>query len=110
MAHDEALAERIRGLLAKDPRFTEKRMFGGVAFLLDGRMSVTASGQGGLLVRLDPAEAARLIADTPATETVMRGRRMKGWLRIASEHVESEAALREWVERSVAWVEGLPDA
>lgn len=110
MAHDEALAERIRALLAHDPRFTEKRMFGGVSFLLDGRMSVTASGQGGLLVRLDPAEAEQLIADTPATETIMRGRTMKGWLRIASEHLESEAALRGWVERSVEWVAGLPDA
>lgn len=107
MAHDQALADRIRALIADDPRFSEKRMFGGISFMLDGKMSVTASGRGGLMVRIDPADADELMATTAATDDVMPGRTMRGWLRIDSEHVSSDEDLREWVDRSVRWVEGV---
>ena len=58
MAYDEALADRIRSLIVDEPALTEKKMFGGLAFLVGGNMAISASGQGGLLVRVDPAESA----------------------------------------------------
>ena len=78
MAYDEELAARIRDLVAEEPGVTEKKMFGGLAFLVEGNMAVAASGQGGLLVRIDPAESAELVETTPAVEMEMRGRSMAG--------------------------------
>ena len=99
MAYDEALAERIRALV---PDATEKKMFGGLAFLVNGNMAVAASGQGGLLVRVDPAESDELVATTPAEPMEMGGRSMKGWLRVpANDDVEA------WVERGVAFARTL---
>jgi TfoX/Sxy family transcriptional regulator of competence genes len=108
VAYDEELAERIRTLLAGEPGLTEKKMFGGLAFLVGGNMAVGASGQGGLLVRVDPAESDDLIASTPARLMEMRGRSMKGWLRVDSEDVASHEALSEWVRRGVAYARSLP--
>jgi TfoX/Sxy family transcriptional regulator of competence genes len=108
MAYDEALAERIRSLVSSEPRMTKKKMFGGLSFLVGGNMAVAASGQGGLLVRVDPAETDALLETTPATLMEMGGRSMAGWLRIASEHVDTDDALAEWVGRGVAYARSLP--
>ena len=107
MAYDEALADRIRELVAGEGGLEEKRMFGGLSFLVNGNMAVAASGQGGLLARVDPAESAELVAATPAEEMVMRGRSMKGWLRLDSKDVEG-GELAVWVERGLAFARGLP--
>ena len=102
MAYDEALAERIRDLLAGESGVTEKRMFGGLAFLVDGKMAVGASGQGGLMVRVDPSEGEALVGSTSAEPMVMRGRPMHGWLRVASDAVSRKRELATWVRRGVA--------
>ena len=108
MAYDEKLAERIRTLLADEPALAEKTMFGGLAFLVDGNMAVAASGQGGLLVRVDPEESAALVAETPAEVAVMRGRPMPGWLRLDSQDLAGEDALSAWVARGAAFARSLP--
>ena len=108
MAYDEALAERIRVLLAGDDDVTEKKMFGGLAFLVGGNMSVSASGQGGLLLRCEPAQTADLVQEPHASTAVMRGRPMEGWLRVDAEGVQSDKELRKWVARGVAYARSLP--
>src|SRR5690349_13693598 len=99
MAYDEELAERIRWLVAGEPGVTEKKMFGALAFLVGGNMAVAASGQGGLLARVDPDESDALVAASTARPMEMRGRQMAGWLRVDPDDVSSDAALAEWVER-----------
>jgi TfoX/Sxy family transcriptional regulator of competence genes len=108
MAYDEELAARIRELVAGEANLTEKKMFGGLAFLVGGNMAVAASGQGGLLVRVDPAESERLVATTPASEMEMRGRKMAGWLRLAAVDVRTERGLATWVDRGTAYARTLP--
>jgi TfoX/Sxy family transcriptional regulator of competence genes len=108
MAYDEELAGRIRGLVEGEPSLTEKKMFGGLAFLVGGNMAVAASGQGGLLVRVDPAESDALVASSPAVPMEMRGRTMPGWLRVAGDDVRTEKQLAEWVERGVGYARSLP--
>ena len=108
MAYDEELAGRIRGLVGARPDVTEQRMFGGLAFLVGGNMAVAASGQGGVLVRVDPAESDDLVATTPAEPMEMRGRSMQGWLRVAAPDVATDAALGEWVARGTAYAASLP--
>jgi TfoX/Sxy family transcriptional regulator of competence genes len=107
MAYDEELAERIRALVADEPGLAEKKMFGGLAFLVGGNMAVAASGWGGLLVRVDPAQSDELIASTQAYPMEMRGRTMTGWLRVDSEHLAGDE-LQTWVERGVAFARSLP--
>ena len=104
MAYDEELADRIRELVAGEPGLTEKRMFGGLAFLVGGNMAVAASGQGGLLVRVDPEESEALVASSDARPMEMRGREMAGWLRVDPPDDE----LAGWVERGVAFARSLP--
>ncbi len=108
MAFDEALARRIRDLAADTPALTEKRMFGGLAFLVNGTMAIAASGQGGILVRVDPDESAELVAETAAEVAVMRGRPMEGWLRVAAEDVQTTDSLAPWVERGTKYAGSLP--
>ena len=108
MAYDEELAARIRALVAGEPSLAEKKMFGGLAFLVGGNMAVAASGQGGLLVRVDPAESDALVAASPAETMEMRGREMPGWLRVGSEHVQSKKELTTWVARGVSYARSLP--
>jgi len=108
VAYDEALAGRIRELVGDEPNLTEQKMFGGLAFLIGGNMAVAASGQGGVLVRVDPDESEALVATTPAELMEMRGRSMRGWLRVAPEDVASEKQLAEWVERGTAFARSLP--
>jgi TfoX/Sxy family transcriptional regulator of competence genes len=108
MAYDEQLAARIRELLAGEPDLTEKKMFGGLAFLIGGNMAVAASGQGGLLARVDPAESEALVAATNATPMEMRGRSMAGWLRVGLDDVRQGSDLAGWVERGVTYARSLP--
>jgi TfoX/Sxy family transcriptional regulator of competence genes len=108
VAYDEELADRIRTLLAGEPRLTEKKMFGGLAFLVGGNMAVAASGQGGALVRVDPTRSDDLVAKTNARLMEMRGRTMPGWLRIDSEHLRTKRELAKWVELGVGYARTLP--
>ena len=108
MAYDEALAERIRALLADEEDVTERKMFGGLAFLVGGNMSVSASGQGGLLLRCEPAQTAELVQEPHASTAVMRGRAMEGWLRLDADGVQSDEELRKWVARGVGYARSLP--
>ena len=108
MAYNEELANRIRELIAGEPDVTEKRMFGGLAFLIGGNMSVAASGQGGLMVRVDPDETEALAAKPHAKPFVMRGREMSGWLRVDDEGVRTKRQLEPWVKRGVAYARSLP--
>jgi TfoX/Sxy family transcriptional regulator of competence genes len=108
MSYDENLAERIRGFLG-DVEVTEKKMFGGLAFLVGGNMSVAASGQGGLLVRYDPADADKLLAEPGADEFDMGGRGpMKGWLRVDDSVLGDDKTLAAWVERGITYARSLP--
>ena len=108
MSYDEELADRIRSALGDRAGLTEKAMFGGLAFLIGGNMAIGASGQGDILVRVDPAESDELVATTPAELMEMRGRWMAGWLRVATSDVADNAALSEWVERGAAFATSLP--
>jgi TfoX/Sxy family transcriptional regulator of competence genes len=103
MAYDEAFENRIRELLADEAGITEKRMFGGLAFLAGGHMAVAASGQGGLMVRVEPEELDALLGEPGARPMVMRGRPMDGWLR-----VDADAPLDPWVRRGLAFARSLP--
>ena len=108
MAYDEDLAERIRGMLPDEP-VVEKKMFGGLAFLVGGNMSVAASGQGGLMVRVDPDETEALLAEPGAEEFEMAGRGpMRGWLRVRGDVLADDAVLRRWVDRGVGYARSLP--
>jgi TfoX/Sxy family transcriptional regulator of competence genes len=108
MAYDEKLAERIRELVAGERNVREQKMFGGLAFLIRGNMAVAASGQGGLLVHVDPDESDRLVATTNAYLMEMRGRSMRGWLRVDSADVGTKRELAKWVERGSAYARSLP--
>lgn len=108
MAYDEQLAARIRTLLGNHAGLTEQRMFGGLAFLIGGNMAIAASGQGGILVRVDPEQSDELVATTPAELMEMRGRSMAGWLRVDAAEVAEDASLEEWVERGAACAASLP--
>jgi TfoX/Sxy family transcriptional regulator of competence genes len=108
MAYDEELADRIRELIDGEADVTEKKMFGGLAFLIGGNMAVAASGQGGILVRVDPMQSEKLVATTGATLLEMRGRRMLGWLRVGAEDVETKTELARWVELGTAYARSLP--
>jgi TfoX/Sxy family transcriptional regulator of competence genes len=108
VAYDEELATRIRELLGAEPNLTEKKMFGGLAFLIGGNMAVAASGQGGLLVRVDPAQSDALVATTNAQLMEMRGRRMQGWLRVGAEDLRSKRQLAKWVELGTTYARSLP--
>jgi TfoX/Sxy family transcriptional regulator of competence genes len=108
VAYDEELASRIRTLLGDRGGLTEQKMFGGLAFLVGGNMAIAASGEGGILVRVDPAESDPLVATTPAEPMEMRGRQMAGWLRVDAGAVSDDAALAVWVERGAGYAASLP--
>jgi TfoX/Sxy family transcriptional regulator of competence genes len=108
VAYDEHLAERIREFLAGEAGVAEQKMFGGLGFLIGGNMAVGVSGQGGILVRVDPVESDELVASTDAYPMEMRGRSMMGWLRVDSEHVGTAKQLEPWVARGAAYARALP--
>jgi hypothetical protein len=108
VAYDTELADRIRFLIGTEPGVTEKKIFGGLAFLVGGNMAISASGQGGALIRVDPTETSALVATANATPAVMSGRTMPGWLRVSSEDLEADDQLTEWVNRAVGYARSLP--
>ena len=108
MAYDEELAARIRDLVADETDLTEKKMFGGLAFLVGGNMAVAASGRGGLLVRVEPEESLKLVSTTPARLMEMRGREMKGWLLVDGSDLRTKRQLSTWVRRGVGFARSLP--
>jgi TfoX/Sxy family transcriptional regulator of competence genes len=108
MAYDEDLANRIRELIAAEPGVVEKKMFGGLAFLIGGHMSVSVSGRGGLLLRVAPEETEALLAKPHAAPFEMRGRTMDGWLRVDASGVKTKQQLDRWVQRGVAYARSLP--
>jgi TfoX/Sxy family transcriptional regulator of competence genes len=108
VAYDERLAERVRGLLAGERGVTEKRMFGGLAFLLDGNMAVAVSSQGGLLVRVGPDDFDDALARKGASPMEMRGRPMTGWVRVVPEVLTRKPQLESWVGRGIGFARTLP--
>jgi TfoX N-terminal domain len=108
MAYDEELAERIRELVGGEAGLTEQKMFGGLAFLIGGNMAVAASGQGGVLVRVDPAQSDALVATTNARPMEMGGRQMSGWLRVGPDDVRTRRQLAEWVRLGTSYARSLP--
>jgi TfoX/Sxy family transcriptional regulator of competence genes len=108
VAYDEDLANRIRELVGGESGVTEKKMFGGLAFLIGGNMAISASGQGGVLVRVDPDTSDALVDSTPAEVAVMRGRPMPGWLRVADDDVRTKRQLAKWVGLGTAYARTLP--
>jgi hypothetical protein len=108
MAYDEDLANRLRELLADEDGVTEKKMFGGLSFLVHGNMSVAASGKGGLLARIDPGQTDAALARPHVSRMEMRGRSMDGWIRVAPEGVRTKRQLQSWVNRSLGYVRTLP--
>jgi TfoX/Sxy family transcriptional regulator of competence genes len=108
MPYDEELADRIRELVSGEPSLTEQQMFGGLAFLIGGNMAVAASGQGGLMVRVDPEASDALVARSKATPMVMRGRPMAGWLRVDSDDVRTKRQLTKWVGIGTTFARSLP--
>ena len=108
MPYDQRLAARIRELVGDEPGLTEQRMFGGVAFLVGGNLAVSASGHGGLMVRVDPGEAGMLVNSTPARVINMRGRPMPGWLYLEAADVDTPDGLAAWIRRGVSFARSLP--
>lgn len=108
MAFDDVLAERVRDVLAPEGGVTEKSMFGGLAFVLDGNMAVAVSSRGGLMVRVEPDRTEHLVATTTATAMEMRGRPVSGWVLVPPKHVADEAELERWVAVGVARAGALP--
>ena len=108
MAYDEDLADRIREIVQDEAGLTERRMFGGLAFLINGNMAVSASAQGGLLLRVDPADTPALVQQPEAARFEMRGREMDGWLRVDPTGLATKSQLESWVSRSVGYARTLP--
>jgi TfoX/Sxy family transcriptional regulator of competence genes len=108
MAYDEKLAERLRDLLAGENHVTEKKMFGGLAFLVDGRLAVAASRRGGILARVDPDHTEKLLAGEYVESMEMGGRPQAGWLHVAPEALRTKLQLAAWVKRCVAYAKTLP--
>jgi TfoX/Sxy family transcriptional regulator of competence genes len=108
MAYDEELAARIREVISLEQGVQEKKMFGGLAFLIGGNMSVAASGQGGLLLRVPPEESDALAAKPHVRPMVMRGQPMKGWLRVDAAGLRTKKQLQGWVKRGIEYARSLP--
>jgi TfoX/Sxy family transcriptional regulator of competence genes len=108
MVYDEDLADRVREVIQGVDGVTEKRMFGGLAFLLRGNMAVSASGRGGLLLRCDPEQTDSLVAAPGVDRFKMRGKEMDGWLHVDPEAIQTDQGLRRWVTVGVGYAGSLP--
>jgi TfoX/Sxy family transcriptional regulator of competence genes len=108
MAYDDGLAVRVRELIGREPGLAEKRMFGGLALMVDGNMAVVIRGGGGVMVRVDPAESERLQTEPGAQATVMRGRPMRGWITVDPSVCDNDVDLGRWVGRGVGYARSLP--
>ncbi|MFR9775766.1 TfoX/Sxy family protein [Micromonospora sp. MS34] len=108
MAYDEELADRVRELVGGESRLAERRMFGGLALMVNGNMAVVIRGAGGLMVRVDPAESERLQTEPGAQATTMRGRQMRGWITVDPSACTTNADLARWVDQGVTYARTLP--
>jgi TfoX/Sxy family transcriptional regulator of competence genes len=108
MAYEEKLAERLRDLLADEENVTEKKMFGGLAFLVDSKLTVAASRRGGILARVDPDHTEKLLTSEHVESMEMGGRPQAGWLSVAPAALKTKRQLATWVKRSVAYAKTLP--
>ncbi len=108
VAYDVDMADRLREILASEPGVVEKPMFGGLAFMVAGHMAVSARGQGGLLLRVDPVQTDTLVVDPRASRFVMRGRKMEGWLRIDIDARATDDELKGWIKHGVGYARSLP--
>jgi len=108
MAYDEALADKVRKLMADEPGLTEKRMFGGLAMLLNGNMAVSIRGKGGLMIRVDPDNCDAVLDDPGSSTAIMQGRPMRGWIVVEAGAVVKPADLKRWVKRGVTYARTLP--
>lgn len=108
MAYDEELAFRLRAQLETVDGITDKRMFGGLAFLLHGHLAIAASSKGGLMLHVDPAQADALLAEPHVSQMEMGGRTPRGWLRVAADGVESEDDLARWIQLALGYARSLP--
>ena len=108
MTYDTELASRLRAMLSERTDVVEKRMFGGLAFLVAGHLAVSASSRGGLLLRVDPAQTDTLVADLRANRFEMRGRAMDGWLHVAVDEHTGDDELRRWLDCGLAYLATLP--
>ena len=108
MAYDEELADRLREIVQGEPGLSEKKMFGGLAFLVNGNMAVSASGQGGMLLRIDPAQTASLVDGEHVRRFEMRGKEMDGWLHVDVEVLRTEDDLARWAGHGLAYARSLP--
>ena len=108
MAYDEELAHRIRELVSSERGVEAKPMFGGLAFLINGHMSVAVSGRGGLMVRVPPEDTAKLLARAHVEPMVMAGRETRGWVRISENGIKTKRQLQSWVTRGVEYARSLP--
>jgi len=108
MAYDDELADRVRETVAQEKGWTEKKMFGALAFMINGNMAVAASSKGGLMLRVDPAETEKLLRDGRAQRFEMNGRSMNGWLRIDADGATPDDELAGWVRRGVDFAKSLP--
>ena len=108
MAYDEDLVNRVRELVSTERGVEEKRMFGGLAFLINGNMAVAASGSGGLMVRVPPESTARLLVRDHVEPMIMAGRETRGWVRVGDNGVRTARQLASWVTRGVDYAKTLP--
>jgi TfoX/Sxy family transcriptional regulator of competence genes len=107
MAYDEGLAERIRAHLSTRADVSERKMFGGIAFMVGGNMAVGVTGDE-LMVRLDPADGDKALAEDGVRTMDMTGRPMKGWILVSPDRTADEAGLSEWVEAGADYAASLP--
>jgi len=107
MAYDEGLAERIRGALHDERGITEKKMFGGVGYLLDGNMAVGV-WKDSLVARVGPDAYPSALEKPHAAEFNVTGRAMKGWVLVAPEGIAEDGTLQAWIDRSLTFVRTLP--
>jgi TfoX/Sxy family transcriptional regulator of competence genes len=108
MVYNEVIAGRMRELLAHEPHVTEKKMFGGLGFMIAGNMAIAASSSGGALVRVDPEQSDKLVDTTVARPMVMRGRPMSGWLEVPADALSSKREVARWVRIGATYAKSLP--
>lgn len=109
MAYDQELAERIAALLGeRGIEIDERKMFGGLGFMVGGNMGLAAGSGGGIMVRVDPGSVDELLSRSDATVMEMGGRTMAGWVRVEASHLEVDEALGEWIDVGIARARSLP--
>jgi TfoX/Sxy family transcriptional regulator of competence genes len=106
--YDEELADRVQELLVLEPDVVEKRMFGGIAFLIGGHIAAAVSSSGGLLMRCEHEDTDELLEMPHVEPFVMRGKPMRGWLRVGGEAVAEDDDLKRWVDSGVGYARSLP--